>query len=345
MSRRPAAGAGRARPGRRLALAWAALLAVAGAAGAGESPQPQPPQPLPAEFVNDRVFVVPRLADGTRVRFYTDSGGGWNMVPAETAARLRLVPGPDVDGEGGPQPTAAFPAFAPGAAIPAPVADPWLDNRLAVAAGRASADGFLGSRWFAARVWAFDYGARTLALLPAGTVPAGMARVAMTMRPAQHMYWPRIAVGIDGERVPMLLDTGATLTLADGAASVFGLPVGTEVAGSFITRTRFERWRARHPDWPVVEDGDRPGTHAQPMIRVPRVEIAGLATGPVWFAMRADANFTEYMSSMTDAPVEGAIGGSALRYFRMVLDYPGQAAYFALRPPSTVAPAEQVYGR
>jgi hypothetical protein len=31
---------------------------------------------------------------------------------------------------------------------------------------------------------------------------------------------------------------------------------------------------------------------------------------------------------MTDAPVEGAIGGSAFRYFRMVLDYPESAAYF-----------------
>jgi hypothetical protein len=35
------------------------------------------------------------------------------------------------------------------------------------------------------------------------------------------------------------------------------------------------------------------------------------------------------MSSMTDKPVEGAIGGNALRHFRMTLDYPRGTAYFA----------------
>jgi hypothetical protein len=285
-------------------------------------------QLLPAEFVHDRVFVVPVLHGGTRLRFYTDSGGGWNMLPSEVAERAGLTPGADVEGDGGVQKTVEFPEFAADAIIPKPLADRWLENRLAVVPGESSNDGFLGNRWFAERIWEFDYGAGTLALLDRGAIPAGMARIPMTMR-GDNMYWPRILVEIDGEPIPLLLDTGATATLAAGAAAAFGLPVATEVATSFITATRFNRWRDRHPDWPVAIDGDRIGRSVLPMIRVPEVVIAGHRVGPVWFAMRPDQNFTEYMSSMTDAPVEGAIGGSAFRHFRMVLDYPGRVAYFA----------------
>jgi hypothetical protein len=291
-------------------------------------------QSLPAEFIQNRVFVVPRLADGTPLRFYTDSGGGWNMLPAELAERIGLRPGPDAQYDDGlPQKTVEFPIFAADAAIPHPVADRWLDNRLAIVPGQGSADGFLGNRWFAERIWEFDYGAGTLALLAPGAIPSGMVRIPMTMR-GDNMYWPRIVVEIDGEPIPLLLDTGAKATLAAGAAQALGVSAGTEVATSFITATHFGQWRERHPDWPVVADGDRIGQSVMPMIRVPEVEIAGHRVGPVWFAMRPDRSFTEFMSSMTDEPVEGAIGGSAFRYFRMVLDYPGRAAWFAPLVPA-----------
>jgi hypothetical protein len=36
------------------------------------------------------------------------------------------------------------------------------------------------------------------------------------------------------------------------------------------------------------------------------------------------------MSSMMDGPVHGAIGGSALKYFRVIVDYPDSKAYFFL---------------
>ena len=50
--------------------------------------------------------------------------------------------------------------------------------------------------------------------------------------------------------------------------------------------------------------------------------------GPVWFVQRPDASFREYMAQMMDMPIDGAIGGSALKYFRMVIDYPNATAYF-----------------
>jgi hypothetical protein len=44
--------------------------------------------------------------------------------------------------------------------------------------------------------------------------------------------------------------------------------------------------------------------------------------------MRPDRNFHEYMSQWTDRRIEGALGGSALRYFRVVVDYPNAIAIF-----------------
>lgn len=57
------------------------------------------------------------------------------------------------------------------------------------------------------------------------------------------------------------------------------------------------------------------------------MRIAAKNTGPAWFVARPDRNFTEYMSSMTDAPMEGASGGSAFGRLRLVADSPAQRLY------------------
>ena len=285
---------------------------------------------LPARFEHDRVFVEPRVA-GQVVDFYTDTGGGWNMLPHKLVAKLKLRAGQPVENEQQPdQPlqTVEFPEWDAAAAIPLPTLDRFLGNRLATVDVDDGA-GFLGSRWFAGKVWAFDYGAHTLRWLEDGKIPAGMSRIPMTMAHERGMYWPRIEVRIDGEAVPMLLDTGATARLSSKVASQQGVSAGTAVATSFMIHSRIERWHQQHPDWQIIERGDVSLDDPQRMIEVPEVVVAGHAVGPVWFAERPDANFVEGMSMMTDAPVEGALGGSAYRYFRMVLDYPGQAAYFA----------------
>ena len=64
------------------------------------------------------------------------------------------------------------------------------------------------------------------------------------------------------------------------------------------------------------------------MIEVPVVEIGDLPVGPVWFTHRPDRAFHDYMSSMMDAPVEGALGGNALGELVMTIDYPGARAAF-----------------
>jgi hypothetical protein len=37
-------------------------------------------QVVPTEFANDRILVIASAANGVRVRFFTDTGGGWNAI-------------------------------------------------------------------------------------------------------------------------------------------------------------------------------------------------------------------------------------------------------------------------
>lgn len=300
-------------------------------ASGGAASQPAPTRTvIPALFEHQRILVTPRLPGGATIAFYTDSGGGLNMVRDDIAQRLGLSPGADVEEEGQPPlKTAEWPAFADGASIPPAEHDSFLQGRLAIVPaegfgeGPMLNEGFLGSRWFAGRVWEFDYPNSTLSVLQGWKSPAGARSTPLTMLPNRNMYWPRIQVEIEGEQFDMLFDTGAELRLGADGAKVLGHAEGARVAGSFITARQYRKWRDAHPDWPVATKGDG----GMPMIQVANVRIAGIDTGPAWFAARPDRNFIEYMSSMTDAPVEGAIGGSAFARLKMVADYPAQMLY------------------
>jgi hypothetical protein len=262
-------------------------------------------QRLPAEFVDGRVFVVAADRDGTRLRMFTDTGGGWNAVRSSVADRLGLKPAGSLQQDDGSRlPAVGFPRGWIDQGIPAPRYESWLQGRLVVVPDHEIDDDlFLGSRWFAGRVWSIDYLSQELRLLDQ----------------------------VDCERFSVLLDTGATATLSASAAQVFGVSAGTPIGTSFIVREVFDSWTKRHPQWRVLRAADRigGGTNAFDMIEVPQVVVAGLRVGPVWFSQRPDAAFREWMSSMTDQPIDGALGGSAFKTMRLILDYPGQRAYFS----------------
>ena len=139
----------------------------------------------------------------------------------------------------------------------------------------------------------------------------------------------RIGVKVDGQTLPMLLDTGATTRLTREAMTKIGDGGPEFRATSMIAANVFDRWRKEHPDWPYIADGQAV-THSA-MIRVPSVEIAGYSVGPVWFTHRRDADFHDFMSSMIDSRIEGAIGGNVFRYFAMTVDYPAARAAFRCR--------------
>lgn len=286
--------------------------------------------PLPARCVGGLFSVQPRTADGRALDLYTDTGGGL-FVTAEAVRRLGLATGTRTGEDGKPAAYARLPAFAPGAAIPWPPAG----DRIAVAARESYPhDGMLGQAWFADGIWTFDYArgrlSRDAAPPPDAdgphTVPLGFPVDGHGRRRAS---FPRIRIAVDGEAFDVLLDTGAQARVSAPAYVALGDRGPRTRATSFIVATRYRRWRRRHPDWREIPRADPFG---YPMIRVPAVTIAGYTVGPVWFTARDDSNFHEFMSSLMDARVEGAIGGSALGYLEMTVDYPRARVTF--RPPA-----------
>ena len=119
----------------------------------------------------------------------------------------------------------------------------------------------------------------------------------------------------------MVLTDSELAQISDGAPA--------QRATSFITESVFSKWQRRHPDWRVIERADQ--TLEMPMIEVPEVTVGGYTVGPVWFVVRPDRNFHEHMSQWMDCRIEGALGGSALQYFRILVDYPNAVASF-VRP-------------
>lgn len=60
-------------------------------------------------------------------------------------------------------------------------------------------------------------------------------------------------------------------------------------------------------DWLVIENGCRVSN--QDIIRVPAITVGKTTIGPVWFTRRPDPNFHQFMSSMMDRRIYGALGG------------------------------------
>jgi hypothetical protein len=301
---------------------------------------------IPAIFDHDRIVVVAPSVAHPAMRFYADSGGGYNAVDEAAAKRLdlKVIGTLPAEGDGVGFPLVAFPDAMIRAGIPPSRLDGPFVGGLAVVPVQHSSvfteegnDGFLGGRWFDGHAWEIDYVHRTLRLLQRVAPPERAHRVALNFQTGENALrttgFARLEIVVAGEPLQMLFDTGARATLAAGAAAVLDRPVGTRVGTSFITRSVFERWAARHPDWRVIRDGDRVIDGSLPMIEVPHISIGGLTTGPVWFTQRRDDDFRVFMSSMMDAPIDGAIGGSALRLLRITIDYPAAVAYFEAPAP------------
>lgn len=280
---------------------------------------------LPVEFHNGVIYVVPQMEDGVRLRFLTDTGGG-TFIYGHALDKLKLPS--DSDSE-----SVAMPKFATESWIPEPKAS---KGRLYIFRGKSlpgseKLTGMLGAFWFSERAWFFDYKNERLFLLGnpkpytdhPGAVPIYFQKNESGVKTT---HFPRISIKIDGEEIEMLFDTGAHTLLTGAAQKRLDDGLGELRATSFIVNSVFRKWRDKHPDWIVIEGAE--ATYKEDMILVPTVTIAGMSVGPVWFTRRADKNFHEYMSQWMDKRVDGAIGGSALHYFNIVVDYPNEVAIF-----------------
>jgi hypothetical protein len=308
------------------------VVVVAACAG-NPSPVVRPTPPverghaLPVTLENGRWFLDTATASGGKLRLFLDSAGG--MFVTMAAARRLELDVKRVESEDGERDVVAFPKLAD-ARIPVPEIDPFpvLDDP------SFDGDGMLGAPWFAERIWTFDYPARRLIVSDDGHLPAVAAehRIAVGF-PRDDAGKPtspygRIQMTVDGETIDMLFDTGATVDLTDAALAALG-GSARERATCFITKTVFDRWRAAHPAWRVIEGADRTmSDRPAPMIEVPELVVAGYEVGPVWFTWRPDKEFHEWMAQWMDKPTEGALGGTAFDRFRITVDWVRGAATF-----------------
>lgn len=306
--------------------------AEATASPAVPEPEPEPDNGLvlPTSFEADRIFVELKTAKGESLRLFTDTGGG--LYLHHTVVEKFGLPLEAARGEGDEAiEVVALPELDPSTPMPPVLV---LDGRLPVARetpfGEIFGEGMLGQGWFRDRVWSIDYAGETLVLHDesqtcyGSRLPLGFAEY----EGRRTAHYPRVQVTIDGQVHHLLFDTGATVLLTEPGLQGLNDGGPTERATSFIVRSIFERWRAAHPDWRVIEGADRMA--GDPMIEVPFIRLGEQEVGPVWFTAREDPNFHEFMSQWMDREIDGALGGSALSYLYVTLDYP--RAEVCLRP-------------
>lgn len=303
---------------------------------------------VPVSLEAGHFYAVPRTRDGHRLRLLVDTGGGTTpgmyWITQAAARRLHLKTSTCKAG-GTSFEVVAQPDYAPGEGLP-PANGPCKGEVLVQDVDYGRADGQIVPSYLAGRIWTFDYPRHRLTMQGADWRPPATAhRVWMGFQKDGHghvrRHYPRIAIRVAGQRLDMLLDTGATAfptpagTRATGAPTVHGM--GT---ASYITTSTMDRWHAEHPDWRMVRAGDSGagGTYTARLIEVPEVGIGGWTVGPVWFTERPDGAFHGMMASLMDKPPEGAVGANILRHFRMTLDYPGHAAWLQCASGCRTAP-------
>ena len=286
---------------------------------------------MPARFDDFNVLLDVRLASGEMLTFYTDTGGGHPILKKSAVERLGLPftsrPDPELGDDAG---VTHMPAF--DSALPIPP----VEGEVAVIAKHhalfdsVACDGMLPNGWFGGHVWTWDYPRETFILEGKDWSPPEGAR-ALPLRfktapdGARANNFPSLHVEIDGEDYPMLFDTGARTLLTPEAFQAVADGRGTGRATSFIVASIFEKWRAAHPEWKVIENADADVSIPEPMILVPDVVIAGLNSGPTWFTRRADHNFHNWHD--LGERIDGAIGSHAFRQYEITVDYPAATAY------------------
>lgn len=316
------------------------FLAVAALAASTAAAAQAPAQVVPTTYEAGHFYATPETVDGHRLRLLVDTGGGGNAtmywVSATAAKRLGLKTSICLLDKQ-PTPVAQLPDYRPGHGLPPPTSNPCGNALLVAPKGPGDADGQLGGAYLSSgRVWTFDYPAKRLIAEGSAWHPDAHAHATSLGfqrddKGEMTDGFARITIRVDGQPLDMLLDTGATAHPSAVGEKASGTPTvnGIGVA-SYITTSVMNRWHKAHPDWRVVAKGDDlAGTrYAARLIEVPHVEIAGWTVGPTWFTERPDTAFHDFMSSMMDKRIEGAVGGNVFRHFVMSIDYPHATAYF-----------------
>ncbi|MDP9017877.1 MAG: aspartyl protease family protein [Candidatus Eremiobacteraeota bacterium] len=277
------------------------------------------------ELLDNRAFVTVRMQGRNQqardVSCWFDTGGGVLLITRDVARSLALEPtGAIQSNEDEHFQTVSPPRISIGGIdIPVSTSQAMISLGGATTAPGIPAQGFLPGHLLRDHRVLIDYPARRFGL---DSLPdSGAARIPIQIDPRSGFI--RIEAVIDGERVGLLLDTGASSTM--------------------LSRAFVDRLLAKHPEWkhasgaygPANMSGTKTDLTAK-MLRVPQLEIGSVVLHDVVAVSRPVGVFEQWMSSMLPSPIVGALGGNALRNLRIQIDYP-QNQLTALHTDSPVA--------
>jgi len=163
----------------------------------------------------------------------------------------------------------------------------------------------------------FDYPQRRFTVARRGVLePRG---VGIPSKVNAETGLPMIEATIDGETVPLGIDTGS--------------------AGTWVSETLVSQWRARHPDWPHATSAAGsanffgfPFETEGILMRLPELRLGDLVARDVGL-LALDQGFFDWYSRKSAGPVSGFLGGNVLKNFRLEIDFADGMTYWEAGPP------------
>lgn len=310
------------------------------------------PTLIPSKFVNgERFYIKIPLESGDTILGFGDTGGGNSMLlPATIESKnlqakvktgilkglmpIKFILFKDLmmnDTFPQPFPLRSFIIRRPFSRISEPflLVPPMDDEMKFITKSLPDMEVFLGQNFFMGKAWTFDYINQTITLntklSDIEKSNPNVQSIAFKKNNNQENIFGHASmfIEVNGERIDVLFDTGATITLSDNGKREMKTDANT-IGASFIAASIFDKWRKQHPEWKYYAKADMNND----MIEVPIVKIGGNEVGPVLFAKRPDENWSNGMINTMDKVVKGAIGGSGLKYLKVTIDYNSELIKF-----------------
>lgn len=188
---------------------------------------------------------------------------------------------------------------------------------------------FLGQDFFMNKSWTIDYPQQKVWVHTPINISekdsANIQKIGFKKNKNQDNIFghPSMTIEVEGDTIDVLFDTGATSVLTESGKQQFAT-TKKSIGSSFIAASIFRKWRAKYPDWKYYPKAEFLGD----MIEVPKIKIGSYEVGPVLFSQRPDENWSQGMIATMDKVVQGAIGGSVLKYFKVTIDYNSELIRF-----------------
>jgi|GEM_PF-4053600 len=192
-------------------------------------------------------------------------------------------------------------------------------------------DGFLGGSFFVnGKIWQFNYVDQTI-----GTIDT----IRWDQRETNQLKMniqkndkneitgihPALKIVIGNDTLKVLFDTGATMLPSQKGRNALTPKNLPSYAGSYLSSKKIKELHKNHPDWTFIENGSKYAGGAD-MINIPEIKIGQIKAQNVWFVERPKSNFIKINGKHLD----GAIGGNAMKNFKVIADYDTQVFEFEI---------------